>query len=199
MRRLSFTSFGTAPGLVVLPLLALWPGVALAHTGHGPGGGFVAGLMHPLLGWDHVAAMIAVGLWAATLRRGAAPVLLAAFPLAMLAGGIAGRAGLALPMVEAGIAASSLVLGVALLLALRPSTWLAGLVVAGFAVFHGHAHGAEMPANANLALYATGFVISTLALHGMGLGLRRLALAPAVCRVIGAGIAAGGAGALFLS
>lgn len=180
-----------------LAVLLLWPGAALAHGGHADGG-FVSGLMHPLLGWDHIAAMVAVGLWAATLGAGAAPLLLAAFPLAMLAGGLAGHAGLALPMVEAGIAASSLVLGVALLLALRPPLWLAGLVVAGFAVFHGHAHGAEMPARANLALYATGFVLSTLALHGAGLGLGLLARHPLLCRAIGAGIAASGTGALLL-
>ncbi|AYF03713.1 Ni/Fe hydrogenase (plasmid) [Paracoccus yeei] len=141
--------------------------------------------------------MVAVGLWTATLGAGAAPVLLAAFPLAMVAGGVAGRFGLALPMVEAGIAASSVVIGVALLLADRPPVWLAGLVVAGFAAFHGHAHGVEMPASGNLALYATGFVLSTLLLHGTGLALAMLAHRPAVCRVIGAGIAFGGTEALL--
>ncbi|MCV2445708.1 HupE/UreJ family protein [Paracoccus sp. DMF] len=197
MRLLSCKTAGAALRLAAVPLLLFWPGAALAHGGPLPDGGFISGLMHPLLGWDHVAAMVAVGLWAATLGAGAAPVLLAAFPLAMVAGGVAGRLGLALPMVEAGIAASSVVIGVALLLALRPPVWLAGLVVAGFAAFHGRAHGAEMPASGHLALYATGFVLSTLLLHGGGLALGLLAHRPAVCRVIGAGIAAGGAGALL--
>ncbi len=198
MRHMSFKADGAALRLAVVPLLLLWPGAALAHGGHLADGDFVSGLMHPLLGWDHIAAMVAVGLWAATLGAGAAPVLLAAFPLAMVAGGIAGRFGLAMPMVEAGIAVSSVVIGLALLLALRPPVWLAGLIVAGFAAFHGHAHGAEMPASGNLALYATGFVLSTLFLHGIGLALGRLASRPAVSRVIGAAIAAGGTGALIL-
>lgn len=197
MRLSSCKTDGAALRLAVAPLLLLWPGAALAHSGYLPDGGFVSGLMHPLLGWDHVAAMVAVGLWAATLGVGAAPVLLAAFPLAMVAGGIAGHFGLALPLVEAGIAASSVVIGAALLLAIRPPVWLAGLVVAGFAAFHGHAHGAEMPASGNLTLYATGFVLSTLLLHGIGLAVAILAHRPAICRVIGAGIAVGGAGALL--
>lgn len=179
-----------------LALLLLWPGMAAAHGGHADGG-FVAGLTHPLLGWDHIAAMVAVGLWAATLGAGAAPVLLAAFPLAMLAGGMAGHWGLALPMVEAGIAASAVVIGLALLLALRPPVWLAGLVVAGFAVFHGHAHGAEMPAGGNLSLYATGFVLSTLALHAAGVALILVTRRPALARVFGGAIALGGIGAMI--
>lgn len=186
--------FRTGLGLAGVSLL-LWPGIALAHGGHADGS-LASGLMHPLLGWDHVAAMLAVGLWAATLGSGAAPILLAAFPLAMIAGGVAGHAGLDLPVVEAGIAASSLVIGLSLMLALRPRIWLAGLVVAGFAVFHGHAHGAEMPADGNLSLYAIGFVLSTLALHGAGLGLGLLARRPELVRWIGGVIALSGASAM---
>ena len=183
-------------------LILFWffaPVGAFAHTGHLPAGGFVTGFLHPLLGPDHIAAMVAVGLWAATLGGAAAPVLLLAFPLAMLAGGVMGAAGTPLPAVEQGIAASSLVIGVAVMLALRPSLWLAGAVVAGFAVFHGHAHGAEMPAANSLAPYAGGFVLATLLLHlaGFGLGyLSRLRAGPALLRGLGAAIALSGSVAL---
>ena len=179
--------------------LLLAPAAAFAHTGHLPANGFAMGFLHPLLGLDHIAAMIAVGLWAATLGGAAMPVLLLAFPLAMVVGGILGAAGLPLPAVEAGIAASSLVIGVAVLLAARPPLWVAGSVVAGFALFHGHAHGAEMPATGSLVPYAAGFVLATLALHlsGLGLGhLTRLRLGPALLRAMGGIIALTGSVAL---
>lgn len=88
-------------------------------------------------------------------------------------------------------------IGIALMLALRPPVWLAGLVVAGFAIFHGHAHGAEMPADGSLALYAAGFVFSTLALHVAGLGLGSLARRPGLVRTIGGIIALSGASAII--
>ncbi len=180
--------------------LLLAPAAALAHAGHDlPGGGFATGFLHPLFGLDHIAAMIAVGLWAATLGGAAVPVLLLAFPLAMVAGGILGAAGIAVPAVEQGIAASSLVIGVAVLLALRPPLWVAGSVVAAFAVFHGHAHGAEMPATGSLVPYAAGFVLATLALHLAGLGLGRLSRlrpGPALLRALGGAIALTGSAAL---
>lgn len=154
--------------------LILSPAAAFAHPGHLHAGGFATGFLHPLLGLDHVVAMIAVGLWAASLGASAAPVLFLAFPLAMIAGGFLGAAGIPVPAVEAGIAASSIVIGIAVMLALRAPLWAAGLVVAIFAVFHGHAHGAEMPVGSNLVPYATGFVLATLLLHLAGLGVGRL-------------------------
>lgn len=196
MRGAFGTGFSKAGLGVAGSFVLLWPGMALAHAGHADAS-LMSGLMHPILGWDHMAAMLAVGLWAATLRSGAAPVLLAVFPLAMVVGGIAGRAGLDLPAVEAGIAASSLVIGLALMMALRPPVWLAGLVVAGFAVFHGHAHGAEMPANTDLSLYATGFVLSTFVLHTAGFGLGVLARRRELVRWIGGVIALSGVSAMI--
>ncbi len=181
-------------------LLLLAPAAAFAHAGHDlPAGGFASGFLHPLMGLDHIAAMIAVGLWAATLGGAAVPVLLLAFPLAMIAGGILGGAGIPLPAVEAGIAASSIVIGVAVMLAARPPLWLAGAVVAAFAVFHGHAHGTEMPATGSLAPYAAGFVLATLLLHlsGLGIGhLSRLRPGPVLLRTLGAAIALTGSFAL---
>ncbi|MDK8873812.1 HupE/UreJ family protein [Paracoccus sp. SSJ] len=179
--------------------LLLSPAVALAHPGHLHGGGFASGFSHPLLGLDHVFAMIAVGLWAASLGGAAAPILLLAFPLAMIAGGLLGAADVPLPAVEAGIAASSIVIGVAVMLALRPPLWAAGLVVAAFAVFHGHAHGTEMPAAGNLAPYAAGFVLATLLLHLAGLGIGRVGRlhpGPMLSRGLGAVIALVGSFAL---
>lgn len=175
------------------------PAAAFAHAGHLPASGFAAGFLHPLLGPDHIAAMVAVGLWAATLGGTAVPVLLLAFPLAMVAGGMLGAAGIPLPAVEHGIAASSIVIGVAVMLALRPPLWVAGAVVAGFALFHGHAHGAEMPAGGGLAPYAVGFVLATLLLHlsGLGIGhLSRLRPGPTLLRGLGAVIALIGSAAL---
>jgi urease accessory protein len=143
-----------------------------AHTGHAAGG-IAAGFLHPILGWDHVAAMIAVGLWAAFLGRPAIWLLPITFPLVMAVGGIAGAAGIPLPGIETGIAASALVIGLAVLFAARPPLTIAAVVVAFFAIFHGHAHGAEMPDTANPMLYAAGFVIGTGLLHlgGIALGL----------------------------
>jgi len=117
---------------------------ALAHPG--AGGGFAAGLAHPLLGWDHVVAMLAVGLWGALLGRPAILVLPLAFPLAMAAGAGLAAAGVPVQGIEAGIAASALVLGLAVAIVLRPPLWMAAIAVAAFAVFHGYAHGLERPA-----------------------------------------------------
>jgi urease accessory protein len=157
--------------LAALLLAAAAP--ALAHEGDLAAGGFVTGFLHPLLGLDHVAAMVAVGLWGAFLGAPAIWVLPVAFPLVMALGGALGVMGMPLPAVETGIAASAIVIGVAVALAFRPPIWLAAIVVAFFAVFHGHAHGAEMPGAVSPLAYAAGFVIGTGLLHlaGIALGL----------------------------
>lgn len=155
--------------------LALLPSAALAHPGHDGMVGAAAGFAHPFGGADHLLAMLAVGLIAA-LRGGRA---LWAVPLAFLAmmglGAGLGMAGLALPFVESAILASLVAFGVLALLSRRlPTALLAGLVGA-FAVFHGHAHGAEMPETASGLAYALGFVGATALLHAAGLGLGLLA------------------------
>ncbi|MBD9525897.1 HupE/UreJ family protein [Paracoccus sp. PAR01] len=172
----------------ILPLL-LMPTAALAHPGaHGHSAPFTEGWTHPLGGTDHVLAMVAVGLWAATGsdRRGVWALPLA-FVAAMLAGGAMGAAGIGLPAVEPMILASSILLGLAVALALRPSLGFALPVVALFGLFHGHAHGAEGPATGMLA-YAAGFALATGGLHLAGIGLGRLGGA----RVLGAATAAAG-------
>lgn len=168
---------------------------AHAHSAAEIGGGFVSGLLHPVLGWDHVAAMVAVGLWGAFLGSPALWLLPVVFPLVMAFGGALGLAGIPMPSVEIGIALSALVLGTMILMAARPPLWLAGVIVAAFAVFHGHAHGTELPAAASPLAYSLGFVIATGLLHlaGIGFGLLvRWPLGRIAVRAGGAVIALGG-------
>tara|TARA_R100000005_G_scaffold95212_1_gene75871 strand:+ start:515 stop:1063 length:549 start_codon:yes stop_codon:yes gene_type:complete len=172
---------------------------AQAHSAADIGGGFVSGLLHPVLGWDHVAAMVAVGLWGAFLGSPALWLLPVVFPLVMAVGGALGLAGVDLPGVEVGIAASALVLGAMILLAARPPLWVAGVLVAGFAIFHGHAHGTELPDAASPLAYSLGFVIATGLLHlsGISLGLLvRWPLGRSAVRAAGGVIAM--AGGVFL-
>jgi urease accessory protein len=152
---------------------------ALAHTGAGYGGGFVAGFTHPILGWDHVAAMVAVGLWGAFLGSPAIWILPVVFPLVMAVGAAAGIAGLPLPAVETGIALSAVVLGLMIVLAARPPLWIAAVIVGAFAIFHGYAHGTELPATVNAFAYAVGFVVSTGLLHLIGIAFGLLVKWPA--------------------
>lgn len=152
---------------VVAVLSATAP--ALAHEGEGVAGGFLSGFLHPILGWDHVAAMVAVGLWGAFLGAPAIWLLPIVFPLVMAFGGVLGIAGVPLPAVETGIAASAAVLGILVALGARPPLWVAAIVVAAFAIFHGHAHGTELPVAADAVAYAVGFVIGTGLLHLIGI------------------------------
>ncbi len=150
----------------------LMPALALAHVGQGDlSGGFVAGFEHPILGLDHVVAMVAVGLWGAQLGPPAIWVLPVTFPLVMAFGGLLGGLGVELPGVEIGIATSAVVLGAMVTLAMRPPLWVAGVLVGLFAIFHGYAHGAELPESANPLTYALGFVVATGSLHLVGITL----------------------------
>ncbi len=146
---------------------------ALAHTGEGVAGGLSSGFMHPILGLDHLVAMVAVGLWGTFLGMPAIWILPVVFPLVMAAGGALGVIGMPLPGVETWIAASAVVLGLCVAFAFRPPVWIAAFIVGAFAIFHGHAHGTELPHAANPLAYAIGFVIGTGLLHlcGIGLGL----------------------------
>jgi len=145
---------------------------AFAHTGEG-NGGFLAGLAHPVFGTDHVVAMVAVGLWGAFLGAPAIFLLPIVFPLVMAFGGVLGILGLPLPAVETGIASSAIVLGAMVALAARPPLWIAAVLVGAFAIFHGYAHGKELPDGANAVAFSAGFVIATGLLHltGVAFGL----------------------------
>ncbi len=143
---------------------------SMAHSGDGYGGGFVAGFTHPIVGWDHVAAMVAVGLWGAFLGSPAIWALPIVFPLVMAFGAVIGIAELPLPAVETGIALSAVVLGLMIVFAVRPPLWVAAIIVGAFAIFHGYAHGTELPSTVNAFAYAVGFVIATGLLHLIGIG-----------------------------
>ncbi|MEZ5508240.1 MAG: HupE/UreJ family protein [Gammaproteobacteria bacterium] len=191
-------SMGIATLAGGLALLASGP--ALAHTGHGDAHGVLTGLAHPFSGLDHILAMVAVGLWAAQMGRQALWLLPLVFPAVMALGGAAGMAGWALPGIEVGIALSSVVLGLMVLGKVQLPALAASLLVGVLAVFHGFAHGAELPASTSGLQYAAGFVIGTLVLHLIGAGVgsvHRNKAMEVVLRGLGAGIAAGGA--LFLS
>lgn len=177
-------------------LAALWPAVAWAHAEQGRAAGFLAGLRHPVSGLDHVLAMISVGLWGAQLGAPAIWVLPVTFPMVMAFGGMLGLAGVALPGVESAIAVSGIALGLAVLTEWRPPLWLAAPVVGFFAVFHGHAHGAELPPGADGIPYSIGFVVATGTLHAMGIGVgvvHRWAWGRVALRATGAAVALVGA------
>lgn len=153
----------------LLALVALWPLAVLAHVASGQAGGFMSGMSHPVSGLDHVIAMIAVGLWGAQLGLPAVWVLPVVFPMLMAFGGMLGLIGTPLPGVEIGIALSAVVLGALVLGWVRLPLAAAVVVVAFFAVFHGHAHGTELQAGQNAMLYSFGFVIATGLLHAVGI------------------------------
>jgi urease accessory protein len=185
---------------LALVALTLAAGAAHAHTGEGVQGGLVSGFTHPLFGWDHVVAMVAVGLWGAFLGRPAIWLLPVVFPVVMAFGGALGVLGVPLPAVEAGIALSGVVLGLLVALGARAPLWVAAIIVGVFAIFHGHAHGTELPEAADPYAYALGFVVATGLLHLAGIAFGQLTLRPwgtYAVRAAGAVIAA--VGAAFLT
>jgi urease accessory protein len=177
--------------------LLLLPAVASAHVeSAAAGSGFATGFRHPLAGVDHVLAMLAVGMWGAQLGPPALWALPVAFPLVMACGGVAGILALPLPSVELGITTSVIVLGAMIALDRRPPLVVAGLLVAFFAVFHGYAHGLELPNQAGAVAYSAGFVLATGMIHlaGIAIGLvTRLPHGLRVLRLGGSAIALAGA------
>lgn len=181
-------------GLVAACAL-LAAGPAWAHTGTGLPGGFPSGFLHPLSGFDHLLAMVAVGLWGAFLGRPLVYVLPVVFPTVMAAGAALGMANVPMPPVEIGIALSVLLLGGAIALGLRAPIWAASIIVALFGLFHGYAHGKELPSAADPIGYSVGFMLATGLLHMAGISLGLLNNQPKgkiVTRGIGGAIAASG-------
>jgi urease accessory protein len=156
---------------LALLILLSWAPAAHAHILQGEAGGFLTGLGHPVSGLDHVLAMIAVGLWGAQLGAPALWLLPVTFPMVMALGGMLGLLGVPLPGVEVGIAASGILLGLAVMTALRPPLAVAAALVGVFGIFHGHAHGAELPAGQSALLYSMGFVVATGCLHAVGIAV----------------------------
>jgi urease accessory protein len=172
---------------------------AWAHEQAGQAAGFLTGMLHPVSGLDHVLAMVAVGLWGAQLGAPAIWLLPVTFPLVMAFGGFLGLMGVPLPGVEIGIALSAILLGTMVATQSRPPLWLAAALVGFFAVFHGHAHGTELPAGESGLLYSIGFVLVTGLLHATGIAMgliHRWQKGRVALR--GAGAVVGAAGVFFL-
>jgi urease accessory protein len=168
---------------------------AFAHPQKGEAVGFLTGFRHPISGLDHVLAMVAVGLWGAQLGAPAIWILPVAFPMVMAIGGMLGLMGIPLPGIEYGIALSAMLLGIAVMVEVRPPAGVAAALVGFFAIFHGHAHGTELPPGQSALLYSMGFVIATGCLHALGIGagtVHRWAWGQKLLRVAGALVAGGG-------
>lgn len=157
---------------------------AEAHSQAGLAGGFTSGFLHPVFGIDHLVAMVAVGLWGAQLGPPALWALPIVFPSVMALGGVLGVLGFPLPMVEIGVSTSAIVLGALVATDTRPALVVAASLVAAFAVFHGYAHGAELPSAVNPLAYGVGFVASTGLLHLAGILLGTLYRWPAGVRLV---------------
>jgi urease accessory protein len=189
---------GWIVGTAGLALLLSNP--AAAHMGTGLPGGFVSGFKHPFSGIDHLLAMISVGLWGAFLGRPLIYALPVVFPAMMVVGAIMGMFVVPLPPVELGIALSVVVLGGCIALSVRAPVWAASIIVAVFAVFHGYAHGKELPSAADSVGYSAGFVLTTGLLHVAGICLGSLNDLPngvVATRSMGAIIATVGIGLLY--
>lgn len=173
---------------------------ASAHTGTGLAGGFASGFLHPLLGWDHLLAMVSVGLWGAILGRPLIVALPVIFPCMMVVGAFLGILNMPMPPVELGIALSVIILGGVIAFGYRAPVWLACLIVAVFALFHGYAHGKELPSAADPVGYSTGFVLSTGLLHVCGIVIGLINHRPKGKWVAKAlGVIIGAAGLVFLT
>jgi urease accessory protein len=173
---------------------------AAAHMGTGLPGGFVSGFIHPFSGIDHLLAMVSVGLWGAFLGRPLLYVLPVVFPAMMVVGAIMGMFVVPIPPLEIGIALSVLVLGGCIALPVRAPVWVASVIVALFAVFHGYAHGKELPSAADPVSYSAGFVLATGLLHVSGICLGFLNSRPigvVATRSMGGAIAVAGAWFLY--
>lgn len=173
---------------VLMAACVLFSSTVFAHPVHEQTSSFMMGFDHPIGGFDHLLAMLAIGLWAASLGGRALWAIPTVFVLTMLAGGGLAVAGFSVPFVEQGILLSVIVLGALVLFANRLPVMVCVVIAASFALFHGAAHGIEMPLNANGLQYALGFAAATVALHLMGLGLGLLAT-PLMMRIGGSMIA----------
>ena len=172
---------------------------AFAHVSEeGLKGGFISGYIHPLLGWDHVAAMVAVGIWGAFLGRRAIWLLPIVFPFIMVIGGILGMVGVPIPFIVPGIALSSIIIGLAIVFKWRAALWTASIIAGAFAVFHGYAHGQNLPAASNPIAFALGFVLGSGTLHLIGIlfslverykwGIKALQLGGVIIALIGVAV-----------
>lgn len=179
--------------------LVFIPARVLAHVTGDVAGGLASGFLHPISGLDHVVAMVAVGLWGSQLGKPAIWILPVTFPIVMAFGGVMGVREIPLPPVELGIALSAIVLGAAVALSVKPPLWAAAAVVGAFAVFHGYAHGTELPRAAAPLAYGSGFVLTTGMLHVCGIAIGTIHRWPAGAKVVrGCGVLVAVVGVYFL-
>ncbi len=184
---------------LVFALLMLVPARAWAHVTGDVAGGLASGFLHPVSGLDHVVAMVAVGMWGAQLGKPAIWILPVTFPIVMAFGGVLGVRGVPMPPVEIGIALSAIVLGAVVALALRPPLWAAASIVGVFAIFHGYAHGTELPQSATPLAYGAGFVLTTGLLHVSGIAIGLVNKWPLGAKVVRAsGVVVAAVGIYFL-
>ncbi len=178
----------------VLVLAAAGP--AMAHPQQGQAQGFLTGVRHPVSGLDHVLAMICVGMWGAQLGQPAIWLLPVTFPMVMAFGGFLGLVGIPLPGVEVAVSLSAVILGVMVARTAKPPLVVAAVLVGFFAIFHGHAHGTELPAGQSGLAYSIGFVMATGCLHGLGIAIGEVNRWPAgrvLLRAAGVAVAVAGA------
>ena len=175
---------------------------AFAHVSEeGLKGGFISGYIHPILGWDHVAAMVAVGIWGAFLGHRAIWILPIVFPFIMVIGGILGMVGVPVPFIVPGIALSSIIIGLAIAFKWRAPLWIASIIVGSFAIYHGYAHGQNLPAASNPIAFALGFVLGSGTLHLIGIlfslldrykwGIKALQLGGIIIALVGLAVLTG--------
>ncbi len=180
-------------------VIALSAAPAAAHQQVGMAGGFISGFSHPIFGLDHLVAMVAVGLWGAQLGNPGIWVLPITFPLVMAFGGLLGVLGVPFPAVEPVIAVSAITLGAVVALRVKAPFWVAAILVGIFAIFHGYAHGQELPEAANPVAYGVGFVLATGLLHLCGILIGLLIAWPTGERLVRAcGLAIAILGCYFL-
>lgn len=166
----------TTKYVILAAALAVAATPAFAHTGTHMTSGFAAGFLHPLGGIDHMLAMVGVGLFAALLGRSALIAVPGSFVLMMLVGGALGMAGFDIPAAEAAIAASVVAVGAVVALGWSWPVSGAAMLVGFLAIFHGYAHGAEIPSGATAVPYSIGFALASAALHSLGIALSYVAL-----------------------
>ena len=184
-----------AEAMLLGPLLAAFGRNAEAHIVAGQATGFISGVLHPISGVDHILAMVSVGVWGAQLGAPAIWILPVTFPIMMAFGGLLGFLGVSLPGGEIGIALSMVVLGGAVMLEARPPLYLVVAIVAFFAIFHGYAHGTELPQGESALLYSLGFVLATGFLHLVGITaglIHRWGWGMKALRIAGTGVSLAG-------
>jgi urease accessory protein len=159
------------PKVLLALLVTLTPSLAFAHVGVGNTSGVPYGFMHPVSGVDHILAMVAVGLFAAHLGGRALWLVPLSFVAMTAFGGVLGMAGIGLAYVEVAIGLSIVILGIIVATRVNPPAAIAMALVGFFAIFHGHAHGAEMPETASGLAYGVGFILATALLHAVGIGV----------------------------